>query len=301
MATRLDDATLGAFERQLEDIEADIDREEIADQPFADGRIVPLDIENKPWARTYTYRRVTRVGQWKLVRSYPTDIPMVNVLTQEFTNRVFKWAAGYWYSDDDIEASVKGDLNIEQEDIEAVVETGQQKLNELIAFGDRSLKMPGFLNHPDVMYSYSPFRLDSSSTGDQCLAVLNDAANAIVETTKQIEKPDTLLLPIRQFHYLSNARVGENLNTTILKQFLDTNAYIKNIQPLNELAGAGGDGLDIIVSYNRNRSKVKAKIYQELAWKELTRKGLGYERPATMKFAGLSVRRPMSIHIIAGI
>lgn len=301
MTIRLDDATLGAFSRQLEDLEADIDREEFADHPFADGSIVPLDIQDKPWARTTTYRRISKVGQFRLVRSYFTDVPMINVLTEEFTQKVFKWAGGYWFSDDDIEACARQEFSLEAEDISGVVEAGRQKLNNLIAFGDRSLGMAGFINHPDALFSYAPFKLNSTSTARQCLAVLNDATTAIVEATQQIEKPDTMLLPLRQYNYLTMTPWSDNVGNSILKQFLDNNPYIKDIQPLNELAGAGLDGTDIMQVYKRDKNKVKAKIMQSLTWKEMQRKGLGYERPAVMKYAGISLRRPHSVHVVAGV
>jgi len=182
-----------------------------------------------------------------------------------------------------------------------VVEVGRQLLNDLIAFGDKSLGLHGFVNHPDAMYSFSPFKLDSTSTPRQCLAVLSDAVSAVVEATQQVEKPDTLLLPLRQYNFLANGPWSDAMGNTILKQFLDTNPYIKDIEPLNELAGAGLDGLDIMQVYRRDRKRVKAQITQPLKWKELMRKGLGYERPAVMKYAGISLRRPMSMHIVAGI
>jgi hypothetical protein len=298
---RLDDATVGAFQRRLEVIEADIDREETAELPFADGRIVPLDIQNTPWAASTTYRRLSRVGFFKLVRSYFTDIPIINLLSEEFTQKVYKWAAAYYFSDDDIEASSRQDFNLESEDIAGVVESSRQKLNDLIAFGDKALGMAGFVNHPDAMHSYSPFKLNASSTPRQCLAVLTDAVTAIVEATQQVEKPNTLLLPLRQYNYLVSTPWSDQMGSSILKQFLENSPHIKDIEPLNELAGAGQDGLDIMMVYRRDKQKVKAKIMQPLTWLQMQRKGLGYERPAVLKYAGVVLRRPMSIHVVAGI
>ncbi|MDJ0705114.1 MAG: DUF2184 domain-containing protein [Leptolyngbyaceae cyanobacterium MO_188.B28] len=296
---RLDNATLGAFLRELELIESDLDREELADLPFANGTIVPLDIQNAPWARTVVYRRLTRTGWFKLVRSYPTDIPMVNVLTEEFTYPVHKWAGGYYFSDDDIQAIAHTEIDLEREDIEAVQETANQTLNDLIAFGDRKLKLPGFVNHPDAMRSFSPFAFDERSSANQILAVLNDACTTIVEITMQVEKPDTLLLPLRQFDYIMTARLDDTQERTIGEHFIRTNAYIKNIQPVNELKGAGPDGTDLMIVYCRNPRKVKAKIMMELTWMQLQRKGLGYERPACFKYAGCISRRPLSMHQVA--
>jgi len=303
---RLDAASIGAFQRQLEDIESNIDREDLADLPFADGRIVPLDIQNKEWALTTTYRRITKVGAFRLMRTYATDIPMINLLSEEFTQRIYSWIGGYFLSDDDIAASLHaGDISIEAEDVQGVAEAAHQQLNELIAFGDRSLGMTGFVNNPYAMYSFSPARLMAGTPAETCLAILNDGSTAIVEATQQIEKPDTLLLPVRQYNYLTTTKdsngIGGNIGWSILKQFLENSPYIKNVEPLNELAGAGVDGTDIAIFYCRKPAKVKAKIMYPMTWKDLQRKGMGYERPAKFKYAGISCRRPMSIHLVGGI
>lgn len=300
--TRFDDATMGQFMRELELRESDIDRESLAELPFAEGLIVPLDIVEAGWAKTVSYRRITKAGAFKLVGNYYTSVPMINVLTQEFIQRVRTWAGGYWISDDDIEAfEHTGEFSLEQEDISGVVEVGQQTLNELIAFGDRRIGMPGFVNYPDCLYSYSPLRLDASSTPRQCLAILSDAAVSVVNLTAQVEKPDTMLLPLSSWNYLTSTPWSDNAGDSILKQYLNNSPYIKNIQPLNELTGAGPGGENVIIVYRRDKLKVKAKITQSLKWKQLERKGMGFERPAAMKYAGLQVRRPFSMHIVVGV
>ena len=301
MAQRLDTATVGAFARQLEDIEAEVQQIEYAELPFATGKIVPLDIQNKPHIQTVTYRQLRKVGRFALQRNYSSSVPMIDVLSEEFTQKTYKYAGGYWYSDDDIEAVVHTGMDLESEKAAGVKEASEQEMNNLIAFGNVKLGMCGFLNDPNILYSYAPYKISSASTPAQILALLHDTVTTVVVLTKQVEKPDTMLLPVNQYHYLANTVWSQNLQTTILEQFLKTSPYIKDIEPLNELAGAGPDGTDLMKVYRRDRNKVKARITQPLTWKELQRKGLGYERPAVFKYGGIVSYRPYSRHIVAGI
>lgn len=298
---RLDDATVGAFLRELEDVEATIQRVEFSDLPFANGSIVPLEIQNKPWAKDVTYRQITRTGRFALQRSYSSNVPMIDVLSQEFTQKVHKFAGGYWFSDDDIQAVVHTGTDLEQEKIAGVKEASEQEMNDLIAFGNPKIGMHGFLNDPNILYSFAPYKIDSSSTPVQILALLHDSVTSVVKLTKQIEKPDTVLFPVDQYHYLASTMISGALQTTILKQFLETSPYIKNIESINELAGAGADGTDLMYLYKRDKMKVKARIMQPLSFLQLERKGLGYERSAVFKFGGIVSYRPFSRHAVAGI
>lgn len=301
MVTRLDDLTVGAFLRQLEDIETEVQRVEYSDLPFSSGTIVPLEIQNKPWAREVTYRQITKVGRFALQRSYSSNIPMIDVLSQEFSQKVHKFAAGYWFSDDDIEAVVHTGMDLEQEKVAGVKEASEQQMNLLIAFGDPKINMPGFLNDPNILYSFAPYQINSSATPTQILALLHDSVTAIVKLTKQVEKPDTLLLPVDQYHYLASTMISSQLQTTILKQFLDTSPYIKDIESINELTGAGADGSNLMYIYRRDKMKVKARVMQPLSFLSLERKGLGYERSAVFKYGGIVSYRPFSRHAISGI
>lgn len=301
---RLDAETVGVFLRQLEDIETEVQKVEYADLPFSNGNICPLDIQNKPHIRTVTYRQTNKVGRFALQRSYSSNLPMINTLAQEFTQKVHKWGAGYWFSDDDIEAVVATGMELESEQISGVKEASEQELNRLIAFGEPKLKLPGFLNHPDILYSFAPYQINSDRTAQEILALLHDSVTSVVKLTMQIEKPDTMLLPVDQYHYLANTIVvvdGQSTGQSIMKQFLETSPYIKDIEPINELAGAGIEGMDLVYIYRRDKSKVKARIMQPLTWKEMQRRGLGYERAAVFRFGGVVFYRPLSAHAVSGI
>lgn len=302
LTVRNDAASLGVFLRGLEEIESEVQREEFAELALADGKIVPLDIRNRPGIRRTTYRKITAIGAFKLHRAYATEIPMVNLLSEEYTQEVHKWIGGYYIGDDDIEAARLGlEISIEQEDVAAVREAAMQQLNSLIAVGDPDLNLPGLTNHPDVLRTFTSTPISSASTPNQILALLNDSVTAIVTLTKQIEKPDTIVMPVRTWNYLTTVRVSDNLSDTLLKQFLNNSPYIKNVEVLNECESAGIDGSDIMIIYKRDPKKLKAMIFEDFQFKPLERKGFGYQRPAYFRYAGLRVYRPYSIHIVENI
>lgn len=301
ITVRKDDALPGFFLRQLEDIEAEVQSVDFAELSFADGRVVPVDIQNKPGFRSTTYRQLTRVGQFRLHRSYSTEIPMINVLTEEFTQQIHKYVGGYYFSDDDVAAAQVADFPLEAEDISAVREAAMQEMNKLMAAGDEELRMPGLLNHPDVIRSYSPVRFNATATPDQILATMNDAVTSVVNLTKRVEQPDTLFLPTTQFDYISTTNRTATTDRTILEQFLAASPYIKNVEPLIECDNAGPNGEDVMVVMRRDRRKLKAMIYEDFKFLELQRKGLGYERPACFRYAGLRLYRPYSVHLVIGI
>lgn len=309
LAIRLDDAEIGAYLRQLEDLEAQIDRAYSFDeQPFAEGKICPLDINNKPWAKFWTYRQITHVGAFKLMRNYTTDLPTVDILFEEFRRPIHKWGSSYYWTDDDIAAVMRMGESIEQEKIYAVQESAQQTMNKLIAYGDPALNLPGFINNPDILRSVAPYPLNSASTGEQQLAILHDCANAIVRLTKQVEKPDTMLLDVETYQFLTSSLIQTGtttLNKTVLQHFLETNPYIKEIAVVNELdpvsqseAGVSSPKR-LIMAYKRDPMKVKAKVYQPLTFKEPRRVGIdSWVKPAVFKFGGVEWRRPLSAHVV---
>jgi hypothetical protein len=303
---KLDAAEVSSFLRKLEDIEAELDREEYPEQPFANGEIVPLDIVNKPWAQSYTYHSITHVGTFRLARNYTTDISLVEILFDEFTKRIFKWESGYTYSDDDIAAVARMGESIDAEKIYSINEAYNQSLNYLIAYGDPSIDMPGFINHPDALRSIAPFPINASSTPSQILGMMHDTVNSVPRLTKQAEQPNTLAMGTKELDYISNliVQIGSTaLNKTVLQQFLDSNRYIKDVVGLNELdaetqAEEGLGDKPIMISYRRDPKKLKAKIYQPLTFLESRRYGTdGWARPAKFKYGGVQLRRQFSMHI----
>lgn len=305
--TRLDAEEIGTYFGTLVDIETQIDREfDLSDYPFAAGSICPLNIQNKPWAKTWRYRWLRHIGQFKLIRNYTTDLPEVEVVYGEMEMPIYKWGQGYSVSEDDIAAVSRMGESIEQDKIYAVQESAQQKLNALIANGDAETGLPGFLDHPQALRSFAPYPLNGSATSQQKLEVLNDCANASARLTNGREKPDVLLMDTETYQHLSSdiIQIGSTaLNGTVLEHFLATNPYIKEIGVVNEMAPDYLEQIGLprkrfIQAYRRDPNKVSARIYQPLKWTDTRPIGVdSFYRGAKFKFGFIDLKRPFSMHV----
>lgn len=294
---RLDEAGIGAFLQSLEYIETLVRQRKYPKLLFASGKIVPLENLNIPWADTTTYRMLTGVGMFELAQDYTTNLPMMDVLTEEVSIPTYKYIGGYQVSEEEAYKSVHMGMPIDEQKVAVVNRIALQTLNRLIAFGDPKTGMPGFINHPAWLRSYALYPLDSSSTSNQCLATLKSPVTSIIRLTQGAEEPDAMLLPINEYEYLTDARLDDTLSDTILGQFLKTNGHIKDIQPLPELEGAGPDGENVMIVYSRNPETVKARVTDPFRFRPLLPMPFGYQRPAAFKFNGILPYSPYGVHV----
>lgn len=305
----LDSAAMGAFVRSLEHKERELDRITFPDLPFAEGKIVPLQFINDPVARSTVYHQITHVGQFALIRNYTTALPQIDVLTREFTQPIHKWGAEYYYTEEDVLSYARDNISLPSEKIAGVMEAARQQMNKLIAFGDTTIGMPGFVTHPDCFKSEAAFAINSSTTSEEQLSVLNDSVNFIPKFTENVEKPDTYLMPLSVYQFLSNLPYTVSgtglINKTVLQHFRENNPYIKNIMGLTELeaesvAQYGLPARPVMIAYKRDITKLKTKVFKNVGF-HAPRPAAGidsYRRPATFKMAGVELRRPYSMHVV---
>jgi hypothetical protein len=297
--TRLDDVAVGMFQRDLEIREARVLEKKRAPLPFADGLIVPIEVTDEPWAQTWSYKQVTAVGQMELIRDYTTTVPMVDVLSEEVIGRIYEYGLGYYVGDKEAYASQHLGQPIEDQKIAAAYRTTKEQLNKLISLGDPRTGTPGFLNHPDFLRMVAPYPINSTSTSDQLTTTLTEGVTAMLEITNNAEAPDTVLLPRGEYEFLMNRRLDNAADAmTVMKAFLQNNDHIKNIQPLNELKGAGPEGQNIMVVYRRDPEAVKYCITSSFKFKELLRKPWGFQRPGSLSVGGIKAYYPFAVLIV---
>jgi len=297
---RMDEYTLGAFKDQLLYLEPQVLEEEYEDLYWANGELIPMETMEAPHILETAYRQTTGLGSWEIARDYTTHIPMVERLSREFRQKVSKFIAGYSYNDDEMMQAVHLNQPIEQEKMNAVVTAGKQKLDDLIFRGGDGLQ--GFLNHPDTLRMFAAFPMNATSTANQIIASLIDAENTISRITKNIEKPDTLLMAKSSYDYTSYARLDSSVSdTSILEYYMKRSPYIQDIMPLLPLEGVGENGSNVACMYKRDKSKLKARVTESIGFRKFIPTAWGMQRTATMRYAGLVIYRPYSILWINGV
>jgi hypothetical protein len=294
------------FLRQLEHIKTQVI--DIEYPAMKARKLLPVSNEAGPGAQYITWRQFDRTGSAKLIRDYSADLPRVDVIGSEFINNpVRSIGASFGYNVQEIRSAQYTGFPLDTRRAMTCGEAIRREENELAFFGDDASGLVGFLNNPNMTEIVLPSdgagssQAFSTKTADQLLRDLNLLSNSIVELTKEIEQPDTILLPVKQYNILATKRIGIDSNMTVLKFFLETNPYIKDIEPLVQLSNAGGTSVDRAICYERNPMKLTLEVPMDVQQYEPEKRNLEYVVPMESRFGGVLIYKPLSIAYADGI
>jgi len=301
---RLDAGESAFFARQLEQIAAktyDIKYAELKSLKF-----LPVDTSINPGVEAYTYRQFELFGVAKIVADYAKDFPNANVNGKEFTSKIKSLGAGYGYSIQEIRAAAFAQMPLDQAKANAARRAIMQGHDNIARDGDSTNGLTGFLGLSNTTSFVVPNGAAGTATWatktpDEIVADLNGIANGIVSSTKEIEVPDTILLPIAQYTYIASRRMGDGDSTTILKHFLMSNPYIKTVESWYALTGAGSGGTDRMVCYRKDPDAVRylAPVVFESFPPEL--EGMQYSVACHGRSGGVVCPYPLSVSYGDGI
>lgn len=284
------------LERELELIESEVARIQYSEIKYAS--LIPVDYTGGPGIRSITYRILDHIGEFEFIQDESDDLPTVDIVRDEVTMNVYARGAGYRYTVDEVYAAQYEGLALEAERINSVRLAYEQDTQRIAYFGKSSHSMEGLFNSSQVDVVSTSTWFGYSADPDDMLAILNYAADAIVGGSNQVEVPDTLLLAYDDYAVISKTRASNASDTTVLEYFLRTNPYIRNVEPVNELAASksyGNLSKNRLVAYKRDPSKIKLRVTMPLQFLPVQAKGLKFLRPAMYKIGGAQVKYPKSL------
>ncbi len=284
------------LERELELIESELVRIQYSEIKYAS--LIPVDFTGGPGIRSITYRVLDHIGEFDFIQDESDDLPTVDVTRDEVTMQVYARGAGYRYTVDEVYAAQYEGFSLETERINSVRLAYEQDAQKIAYFGKTSHSMEGLFNSSQVDVVSTSTWFGTSTSVDDMLAILNYAPRAIVGGSKQIEVPDTIAMAFDDYNIISTTPRSTTSDTTVLEYFLRTNPYIRNVEPVNELAAANSYGnlsKNRLVCYRRDPSKIKLRITQPLQFLPVQPKGLKFLRPAMYKIGGAQVKYPKSL------
>ncbi|MNS39596.1 hypothetical protein D3C72_718830 [compost metagenome] len=293
------------FARELEHVKA-----QTYDKRYPDLKarsLFPVSSDAGPAAESITYYQYDMVGVARIIGSYAKNLPRADVRGRKFTSPVESLGASYGYTLQDVRAAAATGKPLEQRKANAARRAIEQQINTIALFGNADYNLPGFLTNANVPVSTVPADGTGSSTKlntktpDKILRDMNALANGIVEDTKGAEVPTTLLLPLDQFTYIATTRLGDGSDTTILKHFLENSPFIKEVDWVNELKGAGTAGADVMVAYKRDPDAVTLEIPQDFEQLNAQEDGLEFEVPCHARVGGVILYYPLSAAIAEGV
>lgn len=263
---------------------------------------VPVNTEVPPGATNWTWRQFDKVGIARIIRDYSADLSRVDILGTEFYNNpIVSVAASFGYNRQEIRSAGYTGFPLDQRRAMAGAEAIERLIDDLIFFGDPRTKLGGFITNANMTQISLPADGAGNSvswdtkTADQILRDMNLIANTIVSLTREVEEPDTMILPTGAYSLASTKRIGIDSNMTVLKYFLETSPYIKDVDKSVKLVGAGNGGYDRIMCYERNAEKLEVIIPMEVTQYEVQERGLEMEVPLEARYGGVAVYKPLSL------
>lgn len=286
-------------------------------------RLIPVDTSAGPGADSITYRQFNTVGLAKVIANYADDLPRADILGKEFTSKVRSIGGSYGYSLQEVRSAAQADRPLQQMKANAARRANDQTVDKIAWLAKSTDELYGgligFLFAPNITTGTAPA---GATTGKvpwwtavpadhknplEILEDLNNLISDIVDLTKGVEVPDTIIMPIKQFSHLQTTKLEAGTDTTIMQFFLANNPSVTSIEWVNELKAlaplpSGGAGpSDIAVCYKRSPDKLSLQIpspYEQLPAQE---RNLEFVVPTHSRHGGVIVHYPLSASILEGI
>jgi len=306
------------FTRQLEHIKSQT--YDVLYPEYSATRLIPVSTEAGPGAKTITYRQWDAVGTSKILASYADDLPRVDVDGKEFTSPVRPHGNAYGYNVDEIEEARMAGVNLTARKALASRQSYEQFVNKIAWFANGS-NSPEYAGLIGLLYAPN-ITTGTAHTGgtsgkvkwaeknvDEILKDMNDTVQGIIDLTKGVERPDTILLPLAQYGIISTKRLGDGSDTTILDFFLRTNPFINTIEGIFELkdvspkpsAPTGAGTTDVMLVYKRDPMKLTLEIPKPYTQLPVEPRNLEFIVNTHSKCGGVIVYYPLSVSILEGI
>lgn len=268
---------------------------------------IPVNYDIPAGAEYVTATGFQSVGRARIINSYADDLPEAGVLGTQLTNPVQSIGTSYRYSHQEIRAAQYANINLPMRQAEAARRANDQLINNLAISGNAQTGMVGLVNNPAVPVTPVPADGTGGNTewttknSEQILRDLNLIVNQIVVNSNGVEMPDTLLLPLAQYTLIASTPRSVNSDMTILQYFLLNNPFITNVDWLAQLAGAGENGADVMIAYERNENKLAMQIPMAFTQYAPQERNLEFVIPCESRFGGVTIYYPLSVIVGEGI
>nr|BAR25824.1 unnamed protein product [uncultured Mediterranean phage uvMED] len=294
---RLDDAGL-FLDRQLEYIRPQVFEVEYADIKYPS--ILPVTAEAGPGSQTFTYRIMDATGDFKLISDAADDLPRADVSQTEKSINIRSFGGSFGYTVQELRAAQMANLSLEQRRASAVRRAYEEKVESVAMFGEGSVSLAGFFNNATVdVISANKWFSTSSVTAQEMLEILNQGVSAIISGSNMKEQPDTILIAYEDYNIISTTRNSDSSDVTVLEYFLRTNPFIRNVEPINQLAAANSSlAKNRMVVYKRDPQKVQLHIPQPLELFPPQQRGLEFIVPAHARVGGVALYYPKSVKYV---
>lgn len=258
-------------------------------------------------AKTFTFAVLDVTGRAERVTGSGKALPRAGITLSENTSSIASYGAEYGWTTEELRAFSYANGNGRGPAISLDTRRGDQamimvarKIDDVCAFGDPddALRIRGVLNNANIDVQQVGFNwLLAGTTFDQMLDDMITIANRVVIQSKDVWKPDTILLPVA--HLLATQRKLNSLGTrSVLEAFnMAMKAAKRDVTvdswPLLETADAPRTGPRAI-AYVRDAEKIGCICPALWIAQPPQARGLEWTIPGEGICGGAAVRIPAS-------
>lgn len=301
------------FARELEHVKAQ--SYDVIKAPLRAFDLIPVSNEAGPGAESIVYDQFDMVGIAKVISNYADDLPRADVKGKEFVAKVKSIGNSYGYSLQEIRNAQMARKNLQQRKANAAVRAQREAWNRIAFYGDAEYGLQGWLGNPNIPSAAvaadgtGSSTLWSAKTADQIVRDINALVNQVVTQSNGAELPDTLLLPLDRYGYITTTPRSANSDTTIAQFVLANNPHLKSIEWSNEILNANRDANmssdpftgEIMIAYRRDPDAFTLEIPQMFEQLPVQERGLEFVVPCHSRIGGVIIYYPMSMAIGEGI
>ena len=278
----------------------------------------PVNSEADAGAETITYYTYDMEGMAKIIDNYSDDLPRADVNGKPTVAFVYTIGASYGYSTQEIRASRMAGKGLDARKADAAHKQVDFKINKIAWAGDPDHNILGALstaqNIPTYTITAGAISGKTSWIEKTADEIIDDVAGMYAQvsrTTKDVERPDTLVMATDVYTALSLKRVGDTGETVL--SYIEKHApFLKEIVPAAELncdsvetnpyaSATAGQGSSVCFLYTKDPNKIELNNPMPFMQGTAQAKNLEMVVPCEARTAGVICFYPMSALIAVGV
>lgn len=269
---------------------------------FNATRLFPVESSVDPGIETITYYSYDKTGMAQIIADYSDDLPRADVLGKPYTAKIRGLGASYAYSVQDMRASRYAGKSLDVRRGEAARRAIDALINRIAWCGDETHGLRGVLSSENQIPIWTPpTNAGQTSTKfkdkspDEVLATFSGALRYMSDTTKGVERPDTIVLDEGNYIYLATTPRSSESDTTLLKWLSDNLPNI-TFDRASELGASTeynpfGDQA-VMVIYRNDPRKLTIEIPLLFNQLPVQPKNLAFEIQCEARIAGAIIPAP---------
>lgn len=304
---REDEASSVYIAKQLEYVRPGLIQTAFPD--FTWQELLPVDTSAHPADQQYKQQFEETTGRPRVGKSVEGIIPMTNAKVTEAGQDFYSILQGWSVTVGEAEAAIRGGYPLPTRRGVLCREAIERELDEIAFVGtanrvnpDLDISLKGLLNlTASGIHTFTP---STSGTGgsknfedkspDDIHLDLVGIFDKIELTTLEVERADTLLLPLSSWQHIRKRRIGDGTSMSVLKYFQEENPDI-TVRKTARAETMGAGSTKRMMAYRKDPNRLQFILPVRFRQYNPYNEGLSVVNICEARTAGVAVHRPGSI------